>query len=186
MSMERLGLWGNGTAFANSKAFIDEIGKRGTGALELVLPYVMGIGKGALQVAMHMKARGSFLCRALSFRGAEFQIVNRHPSADFREMVTTTRTCSSTTAYWCLTAQYDQCCGIWAELFKSVSEQTDYFDKAGPEKKRKFNSTSFWGDHQSFWLSLSISAKIPAAIELIKEALEAGQCVVIGAQAFCL
>ena len=64
---------GDGTAFRDAAAFRDEIGKRGTGALELV--------------AMHMKSQGSFLCRSLSFRGAEFQIVNRAPSIAFQHMV---------------------------------------------------------------------------------------------------
>ena len=58
--MERLGLWGQGTAFKNSADFVDQISTRGTAALELV--------------AMHTKAQGTFLCRTLSYRGAEFQV----------------------------------------------------------------------------------------------------------------
>ena len=55
--MERLGLWGEGTpSFAAFQDFLDAVGGRGVGALELV--------------AMDMKARGMFVCRTLSFQGA--------------------------------------------------------------------------------------------------------------------
>lgn len=54
--MERLGLWGEGTpSFASFPDFLEAVGGRGVGALELV--------------AMDMKARGMFVCRTLSFKG---------------------------------------------------------------------------------------------------------------------
>ncbi len=60
--MERLGLWGEGTpSFAAFQDFLDAVGGRGVGALELV--------------AMDMKARGMFVCRTLSFQGGN------HPPA---------------------------------------------------------------------------------------------------------
>ncbi len=56
--MERLGLWGEGTpSFAAFQDFLDAVGGRGVGALELV--------------AMDMKARGMFVCRTLSFQGVD-------------------------------------------------------------------------------------------------------------------
>lgn len=53
--MERLGLWGEGSAFPQFSDFLDVIGSRGVGALEMV--------------AMDMKARGMYVCRTLSFKG---------------------------------------------------------------------------------------------------------------------
>lgn len=54
--MTRLGLWGEGTpSFGSFSEFLDAVGNRGVGALELV--------------AMDMKARGMFVCRTLSFKG---------------------------------------------------------------------------------------------------------------------
>ena len=41
----------------------------------------------------------------------------------------------------------------------------------------------FWSFHQKFFNLLTISAKVPHAIELAQKALKAGQCVVIGMQA---
>ena len=58
--MDRLGLWGAGTAFESAGAFKNAIEKRGVGAMELV--------------AMDMKARGLFLARTLSYQNAEFGI----------------------------------------------------------------------------------------------------------------
>eukprot|EP00897_Mesotaenium_endlicherianum_P005981 jgi/Mesen1/5410/ME000269S04553 len=60
--MARLGLWGAGTGFASFGGFLGALEKRGVGALELV--------------AMDMKARGMYMCRTLSFQGAEFDVVN--------------------------------------------------------------------------------------------------------------
>ncbi len=61
--MERLGLWGEGTpSFAAFQDFLDAVGGRGVGALELV--------------AMDMKARGMFVCRTLSFQGAPHRLLH--------------------------------------------------------------------------------------------------------------
>ena len=58
--MDRLGLWGEGTpAFRQFSDFLEAVGSRGVGALELV--------------AMDMKARGMYVCRTLSFEGGTRQ-----------------------------------------------------------------------------------------------------------------
>ena len=54
--MERLGLWGEGTAFTNFDAFFTAMDKRGLCVLELL--------------AVELKARGSYLCRSLDYAGA--------------------------------------------------------------------------------------------------------------------
>ena len=51
--MDRLGLWGEGTAFATHKDFTASVSKRGAGAMELV--------------AMDLKARGMLLARTLTY-----------------------------------------------------------------------------------------------------------------------
>ena len=58
--MVRLGLWGNGTPFADFNDFIQSIDKRGIGAMEIV--------------AMDMKLRGMYMARQLSFSGVSFKI----------------------------------------------------------------------------------------------------------------
>ncbi|CAH3034300.1 unnamed protein product, partial [Porites lobata] len=56
--MERLGLWGDGTAFKSFDSFLASITKRGLGASEML--------------AMEMKASGMYVSRGFSFRQAEF------------------------------------------------------------------------------------------------------------------
>lgn len=55
--MERLGLWGEGTAYKTFQNFLDTITQRGLGAAEML--------------AMEMKSAGVYLSRGLSFRQAE-------------------------------------------------------------------------------------------------------------------
>ncbi|CAH3034332.1 unnamed protein product [Porites lobata] len=62
--MERLGLWGDGTAFKSFDSFLASITKRGLGASEML--------------AMEVKASGMYVSRGLSFRQAEF--VNVEPT----------------------------------------------------------------------------------------------------------
>ena len=57
--MTRLGLWGEGTPFPSGfKAFLAALERRGVGALELL--------------AMEMKRMGLYVCRTLSYEGANF------------------------------------------------------------------------------------------------------------------
>ena len=53
--MERLGLWGTNSPFATFGDFLEVVGSRGVGALEMI--------------AMDMKAQGMYVCRTLSFAG---------------------------------------------------------------------------------------------------------------------
>ncbi|XP_065056159.1 uncharacterized protein LOC135684506 [Rhopilema esculentum] len=59
--MERLGLWGSGTAFKDFTPFLDSITRRGLGTLEML--------------AMEMKASGMYISRGLSYRQTEFMNV---------------------------------------------------------------------------------------------------------------
>lgn len=52
--MERLGLWGPGSAFPNFEAFLDSMKRRGVTFLEML--------------SMEMKAEGYYVARGLSFK----------------------------------------------------------------------------------------------------------------------
>ena len=56
--MDRMGLWGLGSAFADFEAFIDSMKHRGVSFLEML--------------AMEMKSEGKYVARGLSFKNAEF------------------------------------------------------------------------------------------------------------------
>lgn len=57
--MDRLGLWGPGTEFANFQKFLEVVEQCGFGLMELC--------------AMDMKLRGMYMARQLSFKDAIFE-----------------------------------------------------------------------------------------------------------------
>ena len=61
---ERLGLWGQGTAFHDAKDFISKIGSSGLAAMELVV--------------RDLKAMGSYVARSISYNGVNYDTVE-HP-----------------------------------------------------------------------------------------------------------
>ncbi|XP_057295690.1 protein strawberry notch homolog 1-like [Hydractinia symbiolongicarpus] len=70
--MNRLGLWGQGTAFRDFAGFLQSVEKRGVGAMEMV--------------AMDMKLRGMYIARQLSFAGVTFDIKEVKLCSSFIEM----------------------------------------------------------------------------------------------------
>ncbi|CAI5493836.1 unnamed protein product [Closterium sp. Naga37s-1] len=166
--MTRLGLWGDGTPFLNFQHFLGTIDKRGVGALELM--------------AMDMKARGMYVCRTLSFDGAEFEVVHVPLEPSMQEM-------------------YSKAAQLWAELRADMiaaalalsSAQTA--SASDSSKRSSANSVwrTFWAAHQvlggmrgkrvgRFFRHLCISAKVPAAVRMVQRAIAEGKCVVIGLQ----
>lgn len=71
-NMSRLGLWGDGTAFATPQAFVQQMERHGLGSMEMV--------------ALHMKQHGEFVSRHLSFSQCEFDIVSVAPDAEYAAM----------------------------------------------------------------------------------------------------
>ncbi|KAL3149047.1 hypothetical protein ABBQ32_001892 [Trebouxia sp. C0010 RCD-2024] len=153
--MDRLGLWGPGTpSFSNFQSFLEAVGGRGMGALELV--------------AMDMKARGMYVCRTLSFSGAEFEVVEAPLETEMSE-------------------QYEAAAGMWNQLrreFLYAAEQAEDAERdAGlPKKRGSLLWRSFWASHQRFFRHMCMAAKIPCLVRMSRAALEEGKCVVIGLQ----
>ena len=117
--MSRLGLWGAGTAFSSNAEFTTSVASKGTGAMELV--------------AMDLKARGLFLARTLSYRGAEFTI-EYVPVSDLYKKL------------------YDATTAIWFE----IGEQVERAKAAGTAERSV--STQYWGAHQRFYREVSLQA----------------------------
>eukprot|EP00250_Pteridium_aquilinum_P027603 c3529_g1_i1 orf=145-2244(+) len=146
--MARLGLWGVGTDFSNFQAFLGALEKRGVGALELV--------------AMDMKARGMYVCRTLSFKGAEFDVIEVPLETDMQNM-------------------YNRAARLWAEVRKEfMLTITTLYDCEKPSSSQLWRL--YWASHQRFFRHMCMSAKVPAAVRLARQALEEGKCVVIGLQ----
>ncbi|XP_057454431.1 protein FORGETTER 1-like [Lotus japonicus] len=144
--MVRLGLWGDGTSFCDFGEFLGALERGGVGALELV--------------AMDMKARGMYLCRTLSYKGAEFEVIEA-PLED--EMMNL----------------YKKATEFWVELREKLLSAIAFLNEK-PNCRQLWRS--YWASHQRFFRHLCMSAKVPTVVRLVKEALIEDKCVVIGLQ----
>ncbi|KAK9133843.1 hypothetical protein Scep_013371 [Stephania cephalantha] len=145
--MVRLGLWGAGTCFLDFRDFLDSLDKGGVGALELV--------------AMDMKARGMYVCRTLSYKGAEFEVVEAPLDVEMLDM-------------------YKKAAEFWAELRVELLAASACLSEDKPNSSHLWRL--YWASHQRFFRHLCMSAKVPAAVSLAKKALAENKCVVIGLQ----
>lgn len=145
--MVRLGLWGPGTSFLSFRDFLGALDKGGVGALELV--------------AMDMKARGMYVCRTLSYEGAEFAVVEAPLDAKMMEM-------------------YKKAAEFWAELRVELLSASAFLTEEKPNSSQLWRI--YWASHQRFFRHMCMSAKVPTVIRLAKQALIEGKCVVVGLQ----
>jgi hypothetical protein len=192
--MVRLGLWGEGSAaFRDFSRFLDAVGGKSSGG-----------GMASLElVAMDMKAQGMYVCRTLSFAGAEFETVEAPLEAP-------------------VAGQYAAAARMWNELFREfmyAEEQAEAAAAAaeapppppaagaagGGESGAPSGATTagtsgrrrrggggggigsmtwraFWASHQRFFRHMCMAAKVPAAVRMSVAALAEGKCVVIGLQ----
>nr|POF20447.1 protein forgetter 1 [Quercus suber] len=144
--MVRLGLWGAGTSFIDFRDFLNALEKGGVGALELV--------------AMDMKARGMYVCRTLSYKGAEFEVVEAPLEDEMMEM-------------------YKKAAEFWAELRVELLSASAVLSNEKPNSQLW---RLYWASHQRFFRHMCMSAKVPATVRLAKQALNEDKCVVIGLQ----
>ncbi|KAK1609385.1 hypothetical protein QYE76_033058 [Lolium multiflorum] len=145
--MVRLGLWGDGTSFQNFQQFLGALEKGGVGALELV--------------AMDMKARGMYVCRTLSYKGVDFDVVEAPLEERMMNM-------------------YRKAAQFWAELRVELLSASEYYAEDKGNSAQIWRQ--YWASHQRFFRHLCMSAKVPAVVRLVKEALAEEKCVVIGLQ----
>ena len=112
-------------------------------------------------VAMEMKRHGMYIARELSYKGATFKVetVELTPQS---------------------TESYNDSVKLWVLLREKFSEAVKLVN-ADP-KMRKTMWAQFWSAHQRFFKYLCIASKVSRVVELTKEAIKRGQCVVIGLQ----
>ncbi|KAL4432432.1 hypothetical protein ABPG77_001731 [Micractinium sp. CCAP 211/92] len=173
--MVRLGLWGEGNpAFKDFPRFLEVVqGKSGAAS---------GANMAALElVAMDMKAQGMYVCRTLSFAGAEFEVVE----APLEEPIA---------------SQYAQAAAAWSKLFREflAAEEVVVAEgsrapsgvtegEGGGRGGRRAADTrttwrSFWAAHQAFFRHMTMAAKVPAVVRMARAAVASGRCAVIGLQ----
>lgn len=145
--MVRLGLWGTGTSFLDFRNFLGSLERGGVGALELV--------------AMDMKARGMYLCRTLSYKGAEFDVVEVPLEAKMMDM-------------------YKRAAEFWAELRVELLSASAFLTSVKPNSSQLWRL--YWANHQRFFRHMCMSAKVPAVVRIANQALADNKCVVVGLQ----
>ncbi|KAK1365814.1 putative Zinc finger, RING/FYVE/PHD-type, protein strawberry notch [Heracleum sosnowskyi] len=146
--MTRLGLWGPGTSFLNFRDFLGSLGKGGVGVLELV--------------AMDLKARGMYLCRTLSYKGAEFDVLEVPLEDSMMDM-------------------YKRAAEFWIELREKLLDELAL--NTNIEKPQCSPIWRlYWAYHQRFFRHMCMSAKVSAVVKLCQKALTEDKCIVIGLQ----
>ncbi|KAF0899526.1 hypothetical protein E2562_020008 [Oryza meyeriana var. granulata] len=132
--MVRLGLWGDGTSFQNFQKFLGALEKGGVGALELV--------------AMDMKARGMYVCRTLSYKGAAFAAVEAPLEERMMNM-------------------YRKAAEFWAELRVELLSAIEYYaeDKGNSSQIWRL----YWASHQGVEMEDFVSGPRELLLKLVDD-----------------
>ncbi|XP_067030451.1 protein strawberry notch homolog 1-like isoform X3 [Acropora muricata] len=119
-------------------------------------------GVGAMEiVAMDMKLRGMYMTRQLSFAGVTFDIKELPLSLDFIDM-------------------YNDSVKLWIEAREKFEQAAELMGADGRAKKTIWGQ--FWSAHQRFFKYLCIASKVDNVVDIAKQAIDHGKCVIIGLQ----
>ncbi|XP_072450257.1 si:ch73-63e15.2 isoform X1 [Chiloscyllium punctatum] len=117
-------------------------------------------GVGAMEiVAMDMKVSGMYIARQLSFAGVTFRIEEIPLDQSFQLV-------------------YNKAAVLWAEAMNVFQQSADLIGL----ESRKSLWGQFWSAHQRFFKYLCIAAKVKRLVEIGKQELHKGKCIVIGLQ----
>ncbi len=148
---DRLGLWGEGTAFPDKGSFIENISSGGVAAMELV--------------ARDMKAFGVYNARSLSYDGVEQDKIIHELSDDQREI------------YDKLAEGWQNV----LRNINAALELTGAIEngKTKNSHAKAAAYSAFWGAHQRFFNQIITSMQTPSVINAIHKDIEKGNAVVI-------
>ncbi len=148
---DRLGLWGEGTSFANRQDFVGKVSSGGMAAMELV--------------ARDMKALGHYIARSLSYDGVSYDRVEHVLSKDQRE------TYDKLAEGWQVVLQN----------FTKAMEDTGISDggKTLNGKAKSAILSAFWGGHQRFFNQVITSMQMPSVIRGVEADVKAGRQAVL-------
>jgi hypothetical protein len=148
---DRLGLWGEGTAFANRNDFTGAISSGGIAGMELV--------------ARDMKALGHYIARNLSYDGVDYDRVEHVLNEDQRS------TYDKLAEGWQLVLQH----------FNAALEATGVTEDGKTKNSRAKSAamSAFWGGHQRFFNQIITSMQMPSVIRGVEADLKAGRQAVL-------
>ncbi|XP_051972574.1 protein strawberry notch homolog 1-like [Xyrauchen texanus] len=119
-------------------------------------------GVGAMEiVAMDMKLRGMYIARQLSFTGVTFKIEEVPLSQKYIKM-------------------YNKSVRLWVSAREKFQQAANLMDAEQRMKKSMWGQ--FWSAHQRFFKYLCIASKVRRVVQLAREEVKNGKCVVIGLQ----
>lgn len=119
-------------------------------------------GVGAMEiVAMDMKLRGMYIARQLSFTGVTFKIEEVPLTPDYIKM-------------------YNKSVRLWVSAREKFQQAANLMDAEQRMKKSMWGQ--FWSAHQRFFKYLCIASKVRRVVQLAREEVKNGKCVVIGLQ----
>ncbi len=151
---DRLGLWGEGTAFANQQDFISKVTSGGVAAMELI--------------ARDLKALGSYMARNLSYKGVDYDRI-LHPLTDEQRMV-----------YDKFAEGWQVVLKNMMAALQLTTGHTDGQGRPQVDRKQLRNiKSAFWGGHQRFFNQVITSMQLPTALTHIEKDLAEGRQVVL-------
>ncbi|KAM9794146.1 protein strawberry notch homolog 1 isoform X1 [Syngnathus typhle] len=119
-------------------------------------------GVGAMEiVAMDMKLRGMYIARQLSFTGVTFKIDEVPLTHRYIQM-------------------YNKSVRLWVSAREKFQQAANLMDAEQRMKKSMWGQ--FWSAHQRFFKYLCIASKVRRVVQLAREEVQNGKCVVIGLQ----
>uniref|UniRef100_A0A4W6D9J2 Strawberry notch homolog 1 (Drosophila) n=1 Tax=Lates calcarifer TaxID=8187 RepID=A0A4W6D9J2_LATCA len=119
-------------------------------------------GVGAMEiVAMDMKLRGMYIARQLSFTGVTFKIEEVPLTQQYINM-------------------YNKSVRLWVSAREKFQQAANLMDAEQRMKKSMWGQ--FWSAHQRFFKYLCIASKVRRVVQLAREEVQNGKCVVIGLQ----
>ena len=149
--MTRLGLWGEGTGFADFSEFAGEIEEGGIGAMEMI--------------ARDLKAMGRYFCGSLSMGACE----ETGLSVEYREVVHH------------LTAHQREMYDNMARCWQAVLQKTEKALAITNSEKflRRHAVGNFWAEHQRCTKAIITAFKVPTLIKEMTRALSERHSIVV-------
>lgn len=154
--MDRLGLWGPETPFANKREFIAKIQSGGVAAMELV--------------AQNLKAMGSYLARSLSFNDGTPEGTVEYRRLEHALTDEQVKTYDSMADAWQIVLQ-----NIDAALAVVAKKPDGKIDS----KTRSRVMSVFWSTHQRCFNQVLVAMQTPAILPAIEQDIKEGRSVLI-------
>lgn len=153
---DRVGLWGEGTAFASKTDFVNSIASSGLGAMEIV--------------AQNMKAMGGYISRNLDYRDVRYRKLE-HPLTDFQA-----EGYNEMAKMWQVVFQNLEE-ALKATGVMGVNRRGETTTKNAAAKSAAL--AQFWGANQRFFNQVLTSMQMPSVLEDMKKQLAADKSILV-------